>query len=55
MIKPLAVLVAAFTAVVALPAAASAATAARDIPTTSCEIQEFLGVQNVMACEGVEG
>ena len=53
--KPLALLAAtvvAATAVVALPAAAFAA---RDIPTTPCEIQDFLGVDNVMACEGVDG
>jgi hypothetical protein len=50
-------LVATLFATVALTAAlaAPAGAAARPIPTTTCELQDFLGFDNVMACEGVNG
>jgi hypothetical protein len=53
MTKIVATLFAAAAATVAL--AAPAVAASRPIPTTSCELQEFLGFDNVMACEGVDG
>jgi hypothetical protein len=30
---------------------AAPASAAPEVPTTSCEIQEFIGVENVKECE----
>lgn len=41
--------------VAALTALAAPAVAAQPIPTTPCELQDFLGFDNVMACEGVNG
>lgn len=35
-------------------AAPLSAFAAWDIPTTKCELYDFLGIVNVMACEGYE-
>ena len=55
MTKTLAVLFSTLAAAAALAAPASASAAGPGIPTTSCELQEFLGFQNVMACEGVDG